>query len=79
MELPTFRPIMTNLTAEEVQDTIQFTDELLKRAESDPDLVESLLASLHERPAPHPLTPRERSEKLLTEFRQELEQKENGS
>ena len=70
---------MTNLTAEEVQATILFTDELLKRAENDPVLVESLLASLYERPQPHRLTPKERGEKLLRKFQEELEKKGNGS
>ena len=79
IKAPTLRAAMTNLTAEEVQEMIQFTDELLERAESDPALVKSLLASLHERPKAHPLTPKERGDKLLREYQEELGHKGNGS
>ena len=68
---------MTNVTTEEVHDFIRFTDRLMERAESDPALVDTLLASIEERPKPHPLSPKERYEKLIREA--EEERKQNGS
>ena len=70
---------MTNLTSEELENSIRFIDDLLERAESDPQLVDSLLEGLHHRIEPHPLTPKERYEKLAREAREVNRVNGNGS
>ena len=69
---------MSNLSSEEIQNSIESMKRLVERAKNDPGLRERLLAGIHERPQPHPLTPIERCERLMQQARVERS-RANGS